>query len=74
MEPTTPSPAHVLVVDDELALAETLAESLTDRGFRATATRSATTRSTRSSPTCAWARSTAWRSSPSPVGWPRGDR
>ena len=39
MEMPGPS-AHVLVVDDELDLAETLAEGLSDRGFRATATNS----------------------------------
>ena len=33
-------PPHVLVVDDELDLAETLAEGLSDRGFCATATNS----------------------------------
>ena len=37
MEPPDPPPPHVLVVDDELELAETLAEGLSDRGFRATA-------------------------------------
>ncbi len=35
--PAADPPVHVLVVDDELDLAETLAEGLNDKGFRATA-------------------------------------
>ncbi len=35
--PSPDPPIHVLVVDDELDLAETLAEGLNDRGFQATA-------------------------------------
>jgi len=37
---TPDPPAHVLIVDDEIELAETLAEGLSDRGFHATATSS----------------------------------
>jgi len=35
--PSPDPPAHVLIVDDEIELAETLAEGLSDRGFHATA-------------------------------------
>ena len=62
---------RVLVVDDELEMAEMLADGLADRGYRTTAVASseeavaacATSASTRSSPICACPRSTGSRCS-----------